>query len=117
MFVRLKSLALLCALTLPLPLAAQQVDKEAQCRLQGELMGTIQKARLDGVRKAQLQEAVAEARPDFSPAILATVPQLGNYVYDFRKRDLRKINLAESTRVQCLQNWDQIQQLRKSVTN
>lgn len=87
-------------------------DKETVCRTQGELMGVIQQARLDNVREANLTAAVAEARPDFSQKVLATVPNVGGFVYDMRKRDLRKVNLADVTRQQCLDNWDAIQALR-----
>lgn len=109
---RQKVLAAVLGVCLAAPAGAQSAsEKENVCKAQGELMGVIQQARLDNVKKANLKAAVSEARPDFSEKVLATVPAVGSFVYDMRKRDLRNINLADVAQQQCLDNWDQIQKI------
>lgn len=113
----MRVLSLMAAMAICATPALAQSEKESSCRIQGELMGLIQQARLDGVRQANLTETVAAARPDFSEKLLQTVPNLGSFVYDQRRRDLRKLDLAALTEQQCLDNWEQIQALRGAVSN
>ena len=89
--------------------------KQRECAEQGALVGTIQQARLAGVRRAQLRDAVAKAQPDLSEAMLDTVPQLGDFVYGLKRGQLKQINLGQVTQQQCLDNWDQVQQMRKQL--
>ncbi|MEM6941525.1 MAG: hypothetical protein AAF943_13005 [Pseudomonadota bacterium] len=117
MMHRILRASLVIAVVFASPVVAQ-ADRDAECALQGDLFRLIQQARLDGVRVGQVPAAVAEARPQYSEKLLATVPQLANYVYaEFTKRQLRNLDLGEQTRQQCVANWDQIQAMRDAVQN
>ena len=97
--------------------ALAQSQKERECHLQGQVFAAVQQARLNGVRKAALSERVAELLPGLPPKVLGTIPTIGNHVYGLKKRDLKKVNLGEMTKAQCLANWDQIQAMKKNLGN
>ena len=98
-------------------LAASQAEKEAECQFQADLMGAVQTARLERVTKDDVLPRVRAANPDWPAGIDTAIPTLVEYVWSFKRRDLRKIDLAADTRTTCLENWDQIQRLKDSVTN
>jgi len=113
--------AMMCSAVLGLAMAAggaqAQSQKERDCAIQGQVMGAVQQARLDGVRKNKLVDAVKAANPDLSQTVLDTVPAIGAHIYGIKKRDLRKVDLGEVAQTQCLENYEQIQALQKSITN
>lgn len=92
-------------------------SKSKTCAQQGAIVGAVQEARLAGVSKRKVRETVAAANPDFSEAVLDTVPQLADHIYGMKKRDLRKVNMRLVTEEQCLANWDQIQAMQKTLKN
>ena len=113
--------AVICSAVLAASLIAgnaqAQTQKERDCAVQGQVMGAVQQARLDGVRKNKLVEAVTAANPDLSQKDLDTVPAIGAHIYDIKKRDLKKVDLGAVAQAQCLENYDQIQALQKSINN
>lgn len=106
----------LLALTLA-PAHADETEKQTACRLQAELVGAVQQARLDRVRKAKLTETLRAANPDWSEGMVQAIPAIGDYVYSFKRRELRGVDLAATSKQQCLENWDQIQDLKNSMSN
>ncbi len=106
----------LLALTLT-PAHADEAEKQAACQLQADLVGAVQQARLDRVRKANLTDTLRAAHPDWPEGMVQAIPAIGEYVYSFRRRELRGVDLAASSKQQCLENWDQIQELKESMSN
>lgn len=104
------------ALTLT-PAFADEAQKEAECQFQADLIGAVQQARLDRVRKANLTETLVAANPDWPAGAAKAIPAIGEYVYGFKRRDLRNVDLGETTKQQCLENWDQLQELKGSFSN
>lgn len=97
--------------------AQAQSQKERDCAIQGQVMGAVQQARLDGVRKNKLVEAVKASNPDLSQKVLDTIPAIGGHIYTMKKRDLKKIDLGDIAQTQCLENYEQIQALQNSISN
>jgi len=113
-----RTVTFLAAFALALPAgAASAAEKEAQCALQAELMGAVQTARLERVRKNRVTDKLMEQNPDWPAGAAQALPALAEYVYSIRRSDLRQVDLAAQTRATCLQNHDQIQSLKNSVTN
>ena len=69
-------------------------DRETSCRYQGEVAAAVQKARLDGVSEAGVADAIAATNPGWPAQYNNAIPQLTAYVYQLKKRDLRKIDLV-----------------------
>ena len=112
--------ALLAAAGLALSLSPAQADeaqKQAACRLQAEVVGAVQQARLDRVRKERLTETLTAAHPDWPEGTVQAIPAIGEFVYSYSRRELREVDLAATSQQQCLENWDQIQALKNSVSN
>lgn len=97
--------------------AMAQSKKARECALQGALVGAVQQARLGGVAKRNVRASVAASNPELSEAVLDTVPQLADHIYGMRKRDLRKVDMRTVTEEQCVASWDQIQAMRKNLSN
>ena len=113
---RIAATLLVLALAQPLA-AATEAQKEADCQAQADLMGQVQAARLDRVRKGQVVDRLMAANPDWPAAVATALPAVVEYVYSLRRRDLRDADLAATTKATCLQNYEQIQALRNSATN
>lgn len=96
---------------------ADEANKQAECKFQGDLIGAVQQARLDRVNKDKLTDTVMAAHPSWPASAADAIPAIGEYVYSFKRRDLRKVDLGVSTQQQCLENWEQIQELKKSMSN
>ena len=97
---------------------AQEVDeakKLADCQLQGALIGAVQTARLDRVRKGDVTNVIMGANPTWPTGLADAIPTIAEYVYSLKRRDLRQVDLATQTTVQCLENYDQIQELSKTA--
>lgn len=97
--------------------ATDEAAKLAECQFQGELVAAVQQARLDRIKKDNLAETLIAANPDWPAGVANAIPALGEYVYSFKRRDLKNVDLGESTKTQCLENWEQIQDLKNSVSN
>jgi hypothetical protein len=103
-----------CLLATPL-LAAQ--SKEESCGYQAQVISAIQKARLDRVKKEDVAATIAASGPSWPDNYNAAIPQLTEFVYDQKRRDLKKTDLGANLRQQCLDNWDQIQAMQKQLKN
>ena len=92
-------------------------EKEAQCQFQANLLSAVQKARLNGVSKANLQKVIKGSNPDLSDSVIATIPAIGEHVYAIKRQDLEQVDLGATTKTQCLENWDQIQAMKETISN
>jgi hypothetical protein len=97
--------------------AATQAEKKKQCQFQADLIGAVQTARLDRVKKAKASETVLAANPEWPEGAAQAMSPVVEYVYGIKRRDLKKVDLAADTLTTCLENYDQIQALKNSVEN
>ncbi|MEP4197657.1 MAG: hypothetical protein ABJL99_18695 [Aliishimia sp.] len=111
-------LSMICVCAAGVAIAqTDEATKEAECQFQGELVFAVQQARLERVKKDALAETLLAANPDWPAGVADAIPALGEYVYGIKRRDLKKVDLGESTKTQCLENWEQIQELKNAVSN
>ncbi len=94
-----------------------EAQKQAECGFQGDLMAAVQQARLDRVRKNTVTETLLAANPDWPAGAATAIPALTDYVYSLKRRDLKDVDLGETTKTQCLENWEQLQALKKGIKN
>ncbi|MFY0617888.1 hypothetical protein [Shimia sp.] len=98
--------------------AAYAADgKEEVCKYQGEIMKAIQDARLDRVKLDDLEAYLLENEPSWPENYNVVITQFAPIVYEAKRRDLKKVDLGVQLETQCLDNWDQIQEMQKSVSN
>ena len=97
--------------------AEDEAQKQAECQFQADLIGAVQQARLDRVREDRLAETLMAANPGWPEGAAQAIPAIGAYVYGFKRRQLRNVDLAATSKQQCLENWEQIQELKDSMTN
>lgn len=111
----LRGLAASAAIVLAVGLAHPVMagEKEDICKLQGEIMSAIQQARLDRVSKSKVVGKVMEDNPEW-PAKLEdeALPQLVDFIYAMKRRDLKDVDLQVVTEQQCLDNWEQIKAMQ-----
>ncbi len=113
-----RTLMFLAGLGLAAPaMSATEAEKQADCAFQAELMGAVQAARLDRVRKNKVAEKLIAQNPDWPAGVSNALPAATEYVYSIKRRDLKKVDLAAQTKATCLQNYEQIQAMKNSVGN
>ena len=88
-------------------------SKDETCALQGDVVGAIQQARLDRVNRDQVVPTLVAANPEWDK-MSAAMPQMVEWIYSLKRRDLRGVELGPVAQAQCLENWDQIQALTKN---
>ncbi len=93
----------LLAVSVAVPLRAQEDEKEQDCRYQAQVVAAVQKARLEGVRERDLVDAIARTDPGWPDRYNNAIPILAGAVYQLKKRDLRKVDLAAQWLDMCMQ--------------
>ena len=111
------AVALTAALVMTSGPARAVSEKEADCQFQANLLSTVQKARLNGVSKDKLTDVIKASNPGLSESVLAAVPAIADHVYSINRKELKDVDLGAATKAQCLENWDQIQAMKKTVKN
>lgn len=107
---------LLATVLLATPLYAQETKEEA-CGYQAQVIQAIQKARMDRVKQQDVAATIAASNPSWPEQYNAAIPQFVPWVYEQKRSDLRKTDLGAQLQKQCLENWDQIQELQKQLKN
>ncbi len=97
--------------------ADEEAEKEALCTLQGEMAGAVQQARLDRVRENKAADKVMEANPHWPEGVATALPALVPFVYSHSRKDLRAVDLGASTKMQCIDNWEAVQEMKKEIQN
>lgn len=115
----MKRLALAAGLflTLAAPAARAEDSKEVSCSYQGQVAAAVQKARLDRVPESDVEATILASNPTWPQNYSAAIPQLTGWVYQQKRRDLRKVDLGAFFEAQCLENWDQIQEMKRNMGN
>ena len=76
------------------------------------------KTRLRGAISAdRVTETLMAANPSWPEGAANAIPALTEYVYGIKRRDLKQVDLGATTKQQCLDNWEQLQELKKTVSN
>ncbi len=109
-------IAVVCALTFSSAPAFAKSAEES-CEFQARIVSAIQKARLNRVRRDDVVPKLIAANPNWPAAMEQAMPALVDWIYDQRRRDLKDVDLGAVSKQQCIDNWDQIQNLTQSVTN
>ena len=107
---------LLAIILLSTPALAQET-KEESCSYQADVVKAIQQAWLDRVKESDVAGTIAASNPSWPTNYNAAIPQLVSWVYEQKKRDLRKKDLGGILYQQCVDNWDQIQALKNELNN
>ncbi|MDE4134637.1 hypothetical protein PXK00_16080 [Phaeobacter sp. QD34_3] len=95
---------------------AQAADsKEDSCKYQGQVMAAVQAARMDRVKQEKVEEVILASDPAWPEQYSKAIPQLTEHVYGMKRRDLRNADLGAIFEQQCLENWDQIQAMKKQL--
>jgi len=109
--------ALVAAPLLATPaLSAAELGKEDSCKYQGQVMAAVQQARLDRVPQDKVDETIRAAEPEWPENFSNAIPQLTQHVYQMKRRDLKNIDLGEVFETQCVENWDQIQEMKRNLS-
>lgn len=104
----------LAAALLAAPAYAAEI-KEQSCKYQGQVMAAVQQARLDRVQQDAVEQTILDSEPEWPEAFSKAIPQLTTHVYAMKRRDLKNVDLGAVLEQQCLQNWDQIQEMQKQL--
>lgn len=112
----IRILAVLALLPLP-ALAAEELSKEMECRYQGQVAAAVAQARLDRVRKNEVAAHIAATNPAWPARFNKAIPYLVDHFYSLKRRDLRNNDMGALMEAQCLANWDQVQEMKKDLTN
>jgi hypothetical protein len=91
------------ALTLLAAPALAQVTKEESCGYQADVVAAIQQARLDRVKERDLPKYIAGTNPTWPSNYNAAIPLMAPWVYEQKRRDIRKKDLAGAWKELCLQ--------------
>lgn len=78
--------------------------KEESCGFQADLVAAIQQARKDNVKERDVPKAIAATNPAWPDNYNAAIPLLTPWVYEQKRRVIRKEDLSAAYREQCLQN-------------
>ena len=108
-------LTLAAALLATPALAADK--KEEACRYEGQVMAAVQQARLDRVAKGKVADHIAASNPSWPENYSAAIPQLVDYVFQLKRRDLKQNDFGAIWEKQCLESWEQRQEMLKAMQN
>lgn len=108
-------LALLTA-SLAAPAMAEE-SKEESCAYEAQVMSAVQQARLDNVARDKVAGHIAASSPAWPERYNAAIPGLVDYVYQLKRRDLRQNDFGAIWNQQCVDMWDQRQEMIKNLKN
>ncbi|MGR3615698.1 MAG: hypothetical protein ACU0BB_06620 [Paracoccaceae bacterium] len=91
--------------------------KEDACKYESQVMAAVQQAREDRVAQDKVAEHIAATDPSWPAQYSKAIPELANFIYAQKKRDLRKTDFGAIWQEQCLVTWDQRQEMLKNIQN
>lgn len=98
--------------------ALAEISKQEACGYEAQVMAAVQQARLERVRKDKLAAHIAASNPSWPQNYNAAIPNMAEYVYEQLKRhDLKQNDLGALWLQQCLDSWEQRQQMLKDMQN
>lgn len=106
----------LAAALLATPAVAED-SKEDACGYEAQVMAAVQQARLDRVKQADVAGHIAASDPTWPQNYNAAIPQMVDYIYQLKRRDVKANDFGEIWLQQCLATWDQRQEMLKDMKN
>ncbi|MEP2716277.1 hypothetical protein [Pseudophaeobacter sp.] len=106
----------LAAILLAAPAYAAE-NKEDSCKYQGQVMAAVQAARLDRVKEADAEQSILDSEPEWPEQYSKAIPQLVSHIYAMKRRDLKAAELGPILEQQCLENWEQIQEMKRQLNS
>ncbi|WP_417674770.1 hypothetical protein [Pseudodonghicola sp.] len=103
-----------------LPAGAEEaaaVTKEAVCGYEAQVMAAVQKARLDKVAQENVADHIAAGPVTWPEQYNAAIPGMVDYIYQVTRGDLKKNDFGAIWNQQCLDMWDQRQEMIKQLKN
>ncbi|GHG90389.1 hypothetical protein [Pseudodonghicola xiamenensis] len=118
MTIRLTFAAAALAAMTALPAAANApVTKEEACGYEAQVMAAVQKARLDKVAQDKVAEHLVASSHAWPEQYNAAIPGMVDYIYQMKRRDLKANDFGAIWNQQCIDMWDQRQQMIKQLNN
>ena len=77
-------------------------SKAESCRYQADVVGAIQKARLERVKERDVPGAIADTNPAWPANYNAAIPLIAPWVYEQKMRDIREKDLSAAWLELCL---------------
>lgn len=108
-------LALVLALMAAPALAAE--DREETCGYEAQVMTAVQQARMDRVAQGDVAAHITASAPAWPERFNAAIPGMVDYIYQMRRRDLKDNDFGAIWKQQCLDMWDQRQEMIKQLQN
>jgi hypothetical protein len=90
-------------LALPAFAANDEITQEESCGYQADIVAAIQKARLDRVKERDVPQAIADTNPTWPENYNAAIPLMTPWVYEKKRRVVRKEDLSAAWKELCLQ--------------
>ncbi len=90
-------------LALPAYAGTDEITQEESCGYQAEIVAAIQKARLDRVKERDVPQAIADTNPTWPATYNAAIPLMTPWVYEKKRRVIRKEDLSAAWKELCLQ--------------
>ncbi len=90
-------------------------NKEDSCKYQGQVMAAVQTARLERVSKTDVEQRILDGEPGWPEQYSNAIPQLAEHIYALKRRDLKATEFGPLLEQQCLENWEQIQEMKRQL--
>ncbi|WP_299043550.1 hypothetical protein [uncultured Tateyamaria sp.] len=83
--------------------ALAQETKEETCALQAQVVAAVQQARLDRVDERDVQAHILAQSPEWPEKYNNAIPLIAPWVYEQKRRVIRKESLSDAWNELCLQ--------------
>ncbi|KEJ89281.1 hypothetical protein [Sulfitobacter donghicola] len=97
--IRVLSIALFGLLSVP---AVAETAKEKDCGYQGDVVASVQAARIERVGEKKLAAHIAETSPEWPEKYNAIVPLVAPWVYGMKMAEVKSADLAAAWKELCL---------------
>ena len=97
--IRLAVAAALCLTAVP---AFAADDKTTSCAYQADVVAAVRQARIDRVKEQKVREKLLAASPSWPESYNAAIPLVTPWVYEMKRRDVVKQDLAAAWKELCL---------------
>lgn len=83
---------------------ALAVTKKEDCTYQAAIVAAVQRARLDGVKQADLVETIVPGNREWPESYNNAIPIFAAQIYGLKKRQLKKNDLGAEWMNTCMSN-------------
>ena len=79
-----------------------QSDKDLDCTYQAQVVEAVRQARIDRVKERDVGDTVLSAGATWAESCSSAIPLVTPWIYDMRRRDVIKQDLAAAWKELCL---------------